>query len=634
MNSLPTDSSVVRLADAAGVMAEWTDAWGKDRQVGRDELLAVIAAVTGFTLETESEVANAERELREVSIDVEPVVVAWDGIFPPVRVGRPVMEATLVLEGGGELPATVHEGVISIDWRLPHGYHSLVLDGGSATSHVFAAPRRAHRVPAPKLGLIAPVYSLRSEDVDTGVGTIRDLRSLGELCDGSGVGVLGTLPLLASFADVPSPYSPASRRAWNEVFADLTALEGWSKHPPNLGAKTSGSTVDYETTGSVIRAHLDQYASHVALTPGLREQVRAFVHAEPEIHRYATFRALADAHGHNWRDWSTSIHPDPDRVAYHETVQWVMHAQLTELSNTLGRRDQYLYLDLPTGCHPDGYDVWDAPDLFAPASLGAPPDALFAGGQDWGLPAPVPLRARVSGYVDFRKAVRHQLEVAGILRIDHVMALHRAWWVPHGAAAHDGAYVRQAADELFAVVCIESSRAAAGVVGEDLGTVPREIRDRMRTHGLSGITMALPKLDTPAPTDLVALSSHDTPTFVSWWEGEDIDDLTDLGVFDEARADEDRAVRAETIDLLRRRFGTTEAIETMEALHRWIAASGAAIALINLDDLLAEHRRQNVPGTYHERPNWRLRHERSLEQLRGDTQMTRTLRQLSTLRSG
>jgi len=312
----------------------------------------------------------------------------------------------------------------------------------------------------------------------------------------------------------------------------------------------------------------------------------------------------------------------------------VMRTQLTQFSDDLRMHDQYLYLDLPIGCHPDGYDVWDTPDLFAPASLGAPPDTLFVGGQDWGLPAPLPLQARAGGHADFRRAIRHQLGVAGLLRIDHVMALHRAWWVPHGASASEGAYVRQAADEMFAVVCIESSLAGSGVVGENLGTVPHEIRDRMAKHGLAGIAMASPKLEPPTPTDLVALSSHDTPTFVSWWEGEDIDDLVDLGVFDDSRVAADRAMRVEAIDRLRRHFGTHGATETMEALHRWMAESGAAIALINLDDLLGEHRRQNVPGTYDERPNWRLRHDRSVEQLRSDAAVMRALAELSVLRHG
>jgi 4-alpha-glucanotransferase len=614
-------------------MVDWTDAWGRTQRVGRDELLAVIGALTGMDLDTEFNVAEAERELSEGRFDVEPVVVAWDGVLPAVHARRPISGATLVLEDGGEVPVSVREGVIRVERHLPIGYHRLVLDGGRAASHVFAAPSRAHPVPAPVLGLVTPVYSLRSEDVDTGVGTIRDLGSVGELCAECGVDVVGTLPLLASFPDVVSPYSPASRRAWNETLADLTALEGWSEPPPDPGSAMGGSTVDFEAAGATVRAHLRRYVAHVSGNPQLRDQVDTFVRAEPEIRRYASFRALTDSHGRDWRTWPGSILPDPERVAYHETVQWVMHTQLTRLSDALRGNDQCLYLDLPIGCHSDGYDVWDAPELFAPASLGAPPDTLFVEGQDWGLPAPIPMQARASGYADFRKAVRHQLGVAGLLRIDHVMALHRAWWVPHGMSAHEGAYVLQAADEMFAIACIESSLARSGVVGENLGTVPHEIRDRLAKHRIAGIVMASPDLTPPSPTDLVALSSHDTPTFVSWWDGEDIDDLVALGVLDEARAATDRDARAEAIDRLRRYFGTEGALETMEALHRWMAESGAAIALINLDDLLGEHRRQNVPGTYRERPNWRLRYDRTVEQLQGDTTLIHTLNELSDLRT-
>ena len=195
------------------------------------------------------------------------------------------------------------------------------------------------------------------------------------------------------------------------------------------------------------------------------------------------------------------------------------------------------------------------------------------------------------------------------------MGIHRAWWVPHGAGATHGAYVMQPTEELFAIICIESARAGAGVIGENLGTVPPEIRVALDDHGLMGMAMATDGVSEPRPNDLVALSSHDTPSFPAWWNGNDIEDLLDLDVFDQDRARAERTERWGAIDALQDRFSTDGVVDTRDALLAWMAATDAAVALVNLDDLILEERRQNIPGTDWERPNWRLRHGTSIEEM-------------------
>jgi 4-alpha-glucanotransferase len=349
---------------------------------------------------------------------------------------------------------------------------------------------------------------------------------------------------------------------------------------------------------------------------------------------YARFRALGERYGINPAGWPQGAEPSSERIRYHETVQWLMDLQLSGLSERLRDRGQFLYLDLPIGCHPDGYDIWDQPELFAPVGLGAPPDPLFVGGQDWGLPATIPALARVDGHTNFRKAIRHQFSVAGLLRIDHVMGIHRTWWVPHGAGANQGAYVMQPTDEMFAIICIESVRAGAGVVGENLGTVPPQIGEGLEQHGLLGMTVAQDGPHVPAVTDLIAMSSHDTPAFAAWWKGLDIADMLDLGIFDEERAVHERESRTRAIAGLESYFSTSGPIATRDALMEWIAGTDAAIALLNLDDLLMEERRQNVPGTYMERPNWRLRNPVTIDALAADEGFTNLLRYLAATRNG
>lgn len=623
------DSAIYDLAATAGVLTEWVDVWEEPQQVAVDDLLAVLEALTGRSLSTEAAVTETRHELKAEQAGVEPVVVAWAGRLPKVDLRGTHGTAQIVTESGSEIPLVAIDGHLVLDDPIPYGYHRLVI-GTDTDSLVISAPLTAQPAPRQALGLVAPVYSLRSNSGDSGIGNFGLLRQLADLCLVTGASVVGTLPLGATFPDQPSPYSPASRRAWNELLVDLAAAPGWNGRVPK--GQGDPEWVDYAQTGDALRSAIASYAAHVRQVPQLANQIRRFGIDNPEIARYAQFRALADTHGRNWRVWPAQPEPPPDRLNYHLTGQWLATTQLRALGDTLRSRGQYLYVDLPIGCHPDGYDIWDQPDLYAAASVGAPPDSLFLGGQDWGLPAVMPQRARRDSHQAFIKAIRHQLSVSGLLRIDHVMGLHRMWWVPHGLAATQGAYVLQPTDEMMAIVCLESHRAAAAVVGENLGTVPSAVSEALATHQLLGMKVAQDGLVAPNGDEVVALSTHDTPPFGAWWKGIDIDDGEDLGVYTDGRGDVARADRADTISYLEQILNTDGLSETRDAILDWMAASPAAIALVNVDDLWAEERRQNVPGTDAERPNWRARHIAAIQALAADKDLRSRLEHLHEIR--
>ncbi|MEN8239307.1 MAG: 4-alpha-glucanotransferase [Actinomycetota bacterium] len=621
---------VQHLASEAGVATTWVDAWGNPQTVTEADLLGVLAAVTGRSLDSERSIVEAASEIRQNRPRIEPVLVAWDGLLTIPAVSFDVTEATVVLESGEVIPVEVSAEAMRVTNELPTGYHQLLINGGSVTAHVFSAPVVAHPWPRHALGLLAPMYSLRDSSSQRGIGTIAEMDVIADMCHDAGIEIVGTLPLLATFPDQPSPYAPVSRRAWSELFVDFSSVPGWSEDPQHRG--TDPLWVDYEGTGSRIRESLARYARYVSDSPQLRSRVESYLRRMPDMVDYARFRALGERYGINPAGWPQGAEPPPERVRYHETVQWLMDLQLSGMSERLRDRGQYLYLDLPIGCHPDGYDIWDQPELFARAGLGAPPDPLFVGGQDWGLPATIPSAARADGHTNFRKAIRHQLSVAGLLRIDHVMGIHRTWWVPRGAGANQGAYVMQPTEEMFAIICIESSRAGTGIVGENLGTVPPRIGQGLQEHGLLGMTVAQDGPHVPAPTDLIAMSSHDTPAFAAWWKGLDISDMVDLGIFDDERAVHERESRKSAVSNLESYFSTSGPMATRDALMEWIAGTDAAIALLNLDDLLMEERRQNVPGTYLERPNWRLRNPRTVDDLATDEGFTGQLSHLAAIR--
>jgi 4-alpha-glucanotransferase len=297
-----------------------------------------------------------------------------------------------------------------------------------------------------------------------------------------------------------------------------------------------------------------------------------------------------------------------------------------------------LYLDLPLGVHAESYDTWRERALFVRAVAGgAPPDAFFSWGQNWGFPPPHPEVMREQGYRYFAACVRHLLSRARVLRVDHILGLHRLFWIPRGREAREGVYVRYPAEELYAVLCLESHRYRALVVGEDLGLVPPAIRTAMAAHGISGMYVGPFELsDDPqrgtapvAPTAVAGLNTHDLPPFMAWWQGLDLVDRQDLGLIDEEAVQRERADRrrreAALVATLQRQghLGslpvppgvTLEEPEdsarrgaARSMLHAWLAqlaASPARIVLVNVEDLWLETAQQNVPGTWRERPNWR-----------------------------
>jgi 4-alpha-glucanotransferase len=293
-----------------------------------------------------------------------------------------------------------------------------------------------------------------------------------------------------------------------------------------------------------------------------------------------------------------------------------------QLAALAGAHGVDLYLDLPVGVNADAYEVWRDRELFVlGASTGAPPDALFLGGQSWGLPPLHPEVVRRRGYRYVIDCVRHHMRHAGMLRVDHVMGLFRLFAVPAGCGATDGIYLRYQADELMAILTIESRRNRCALVGEDLGTVPDQVRPAMARHGLARLHVgqfAMPaKVGQPplaaVPEAIASLNTHDTATFGGWWRGTDIDDRRALGLITDAQVVSERRERADSKQALLAFVdrGTLApaalADEARAALGATLdlARGPAAVVLVNLEDLWLESAPQNVPGTSDERPNWR-----------------------------
>ncbi len=676
-------SALNELARLHGIQLSYTGGGGKPIRASADTVRAVLGALgcDASTPDAVREALAAERARRRQR-EIEPVVVRDpSGRLSSDLLVDPSLDlhqcwVSIAREDGGLDTAALTELVrheeltedgvraltISLDtMQLPTGYHTLVIDGLTRQARsllmVPPSPRPAGR----GVGVVAPLYALRGAD-DWGVGSFSDLAQFADLVGEWGGQLAGTLPLFAMFFRDPldpSPYLPVSRRFFNELYVDVDelpeltdsaraqALVSSAAFRSELDELSWRDEVDYRDVMAHKRQVLALCAQQLVHSQGARRDAfEAFLSEHPELASYADFRA-ADEKEPGWRTWAVPAGELPGAVdehaaLYHRYVQFVAAEQLADAAQ---RRDGRagLYLDLPVGVHPDGYDVWSASDIFAAASVGAPPDEFFAGGQSWGFPPLHPERIRETGYSYVIDSYRAVLRYASAIRIDHVLGLTRLFWIPEGEGPEAGAYVRYRSEELRAIIAIEADRAGALVVGEDLGTVSADIRRAMDRDGMlhsfvwqfaASASEPLPQPRNPAAA---SLGSHDLPRFATFWRAEDIDDDLDRGRIDAEAARSSAAQRSGIIDGLRRRGG--EAADSDEEVRAGLtrcleslAAGPASYLLIELADLELETEPDNRPGTGPEAGNWRRRLRRRLSEIAADPDINELIAQVMARR--
>jgi 4-alpha-glucanotransferase len=640
---------LVSLARELGVQTAYRDVSGRRRDASREALEAVIAALTGQDV-TQPESMLARLRAERAARLLEPAYVAWLPGQPAIELpdawrGKH-LQAHLESEDGAVRGWRVDASDSPL-LRLPElkpGYYRLHISGGRrrASATIIASPRRAYRDPAAgrAWGGFLPLYALQSAR-SWGAGDFTDMREFAAWLRSMGASAAGTLPFLACFLDgplfEPSPYAPVSRLMWNEAFVDVTQAPGFQASDAaralvaspafqrDIDALRTERLVDYPRLAALKRRALT--AAAAGLTPAQRGHLKAFLEREPHVAAYAAFRARTERYG-PWQSWPARVPDfDPATADYHAFAQWAAHRQVEALATGPGAG---LYLDLPLGVHASGFDTWRWPESFVHgASAGAPPDPFFEGGQDWGFPPLHPSRIRERGYEYVIAYLRHNLRFASRLRIDHVMGLHRLYFVPAGFPAAEGVYVRFPAEELYAVFCLESHRQETEIVGENLGTVPGYVNVWLRRHGFSGmyivpfeVDYASGRLKTPPEDSVAALNTHDLPTFAAWWRSLDANDPAREAVLRTLRESHDLISESNA--------GETAAV--CRGLLRFLADGPARLALVNIEDLWGEPERQNMPGTTWEHPNWRRKARLSLEEMKASAEVRATLADLARRR--
>jgi len=580
------------------------------------------------------------------------------------------------------------DGKRRLRFRLPlqadtgPGYHRLCLRLADAEveSLLIVAPRTCYLPGSIEAGhkpwgISLQLYSLRSRR-NWGIGDFTDLRAVIETLAPLGIDCIGLNPLHALFSHLPenaSPYSPSSRDFINPLYLDIEAIADFHGsatarqlvHSASFQARLQSLRepllVDYSGVWSakldVLELIYSQFRRELTDIDSARTQsFREFqARGGDALFKFALFEALQVFFHHRdntietWQQWPTA-YQDPDSatvaewaasqqtaIEFYQYLQWQAELQLASLKQDCARHGMQLgiYNDLAVGNERFSSQCWAEQEQYALATgIGAPPDDFSPAGQSWGLPPLIPQGLREQAYHPFIDSLRANMRHAGALRIDHVMGLMRLYWVPADYAADQGTYVNYPFEDLLGILALESQRNRCLVIGEDLGTVPDEVRHALWVNKILSYRILLfekdwqagsfkPPSDYP-PLALCASGSHDLPTLRGYWQEADLEIRETLELYPSTEiAQQQRLLRErdrEEIlaalareDLLKDDLANPSqpadklSTERMIAIQRFLARSQACLMMLQLEDLLGQTQQINVPGTIDEYPNWRYK---------------------------
>jgi 4-alpha-glucanotransferase len=590
------------------------------------------------------------------------------------RTGEGRIGSQRELERGGHDGNHVVRREIGLPRDLPPGYHRMTVrigDREPVAATLICAPAQCYQPPALAnggrlWGIVAQLYTLRSAN-NWGIGDFADLQELIRLAASQGAGFVGLNPLHALFPSDPancSPYSASSRLGLNVLYiapalapefnecgaAKLVATAPFQRR---LDMVRASAHVDYAATATlkleVLRLMYTHFRKqHLAGSTARGKAFRAFVIKRGAALRlHATFDALdaylkATRGTHTgWLNWPQEFQrphspavqqfeeQNAEKIEFYCYLQWLASEQLAAAQNLARELGMAvgLYCDYAVGVNSAGSETWSDQGAYCMnAAIGAPPDALALKGQDWGIPPQAPVALERARYEPFVRLIRSNLQACGALRIDHVMALFRQWWVPRGMGSTDGGYVHYPIDTMLGIVAIESQRAQALIVGEDLGTVPPEMGRAMQSFAMYHYKVMFFEQensqfrapDRYEPRALATVTTHDLPTLKAWWQGDDIELRKRLNLYPSAEVaahvSEERGRDREKLLAALAAAGVTPASGLAAssaysdafatAAHAYLARSASALVAVQLEDLAGMTEPINVPGTSTEFPNW------------------------------
>lgn len=612
----------------------------------------------------------------------------------------------------GELSASAHiddvefhEYLVSVDAELPLGYHTMELCADSdtlASVRLIVAPKACY-TPEPVAngkkvwGLSVQLYCIRSES-NWGIGDFSDLQKLVGYAANVGADFIGLNPIHALYPANPnacSPYGPSSRRWLNYLYIDPAVIEGFDHEDvqaivnredfqQQLAHVRQVEHVDYEGVTrlklEVLKAVFDVYNNqYLKKNTKKNKAFKAFVaQGGTSLDMLAVYDALQSHLQKEGKEcWGWPVFPDEykdyhnpavakfkkansDAVKFYLFMQWIAAEQLEAANQaaedagmTIG-----LYRDLAVGVSEGSAEIWGNKDLYCTdASVGAPPDILGPLGQNWGLPPMDPHKLYQQGYQPIIDLFAANMASSGSLRIDHVMALLRLWWVVKGDNAKDGGYIYYPVDDLLGILALESHRNKSLVIGEDLGTVPDEIRVKLADNGVYSYRVFFFEQAEDggffSPShypvqSMSTLTTHDMPTLIGYWHCFDLELGKTLGLYPTEEILQtlytDRHKNKQAIlDTLHGHHsvggevgrdvnvtGMTQSLNYGMQVH--MAGGSSALLSLQLEDWLQMDKPVNIPGTFNEYPNWRRKLTQNIESIFGNSDIQSLAGQLTQAR--
>ncbi|RKP57509.1 4-alpha-glucanotransferase [Pararobbsia silviterrae] len=686
---------LAELATRAGIEVEWDNAQHVPQRVSDDVLRTLLERLDlpcASAAQARDSLALLEAEQRRNHV---PKLLSADvdhAIALPSSTHKTGTRYRIDLEQGGTI-----EGILSVPRGetallapiAETGYHTLTIDNRQCTLAI--APRHCYGVadamaaagrPSASRGwgIGAQLYGLR-EAADGGIGTYGALARAAQRVGAQGGDALAISPVHAMFSAQPhkfSPYSPSSRLFLNVLHIDPAAAFGEAAARAaiqSLGLERSLAElealalIDWPRAAharlAILRSLFEQMLEGRFGEAPLRELDRFRAQGGKPLEDHARFEAIQGAFlaispdAGYWRDWPVALRdpnhpavadavaPMPREVTYHVFLQWLAQRGLADAQAQARASGMAIGLvaDLAVGCDSAGSHAWSYPaEMLHGVSVGAPPDLFNQVGQAWGLTTFSPRGMVAQGFGAFLDMLRAAFRHAGGVRIDHILGLRRLWLVPDGSPARDGAYLHYPFDDLLRLIALESWRHRAIVIGEDLGTVPGGMRERLADSQLLGIRVLWfeRKKDAPDPSEaepagppvdrfiaperwsehaVATTTTHDLPTVTGWWAGDDIVWRDRIGQTARLASGEDPVALAH----LERRHDRTLLWDAFrkagvapadapppddapvdEALA-FIARTPSPLVVYPLEDLLGLADQPNLPGSIDEHPNWRRR---------------------------
>ena len=598
------------------------------------------------------------------------------------------------------------EYAIALDIELPMGYHRLSLKQGDlelATSSIIKVPQRCF-IPddiqqGKKIwGLSVQLYCVRSRR-NWGIGDFTDLSLLVGQAALQGADFVGLNPiheLYPANPDACSPYGPSSRRWLNYLYIDVEQVpefeselvQNWyndNNVAEQLIQLRASDYVDYEGVAAIKLAALNKVferysAAYLSKNTKQNKAFKSFVAAGGEsLQTLAVFEALQEhLHAQGKECWGWPVFPDEfqaydmpsvakfakkykSRVNFYLFLQWQAALQFESASQASSDAGMSigLYRDLAVGVSEGSAEIWGNKDLYCTdASVGAPPDILGPLGQNWGLPPMDPIKLYEQAYQPIIDLFSSNMHASGALRIDHVMALLRLWWVYRGDHASKGGYVCYPVEDLLGILALESQRNQSLVIGEDLGTVPEEIRSKLADNGMYSYRVFFFEQaedggfyapDHYPEQSMATLTTHDMPTLIGYWHCDDLALGKDVGLYPDADVlatlyDTRHKNKQHILDTLHGHHSISHNIshnvdevgmttELNYGLQTHMATGSSALLSLQLEDWLQMDKPVNIPGTFNEYPNWKRKLSRNLEDIFEDDAIVALAKNLSNRRS-